>query len=142
MSTTSTFSNRVMAALAGAKIVGVTSGTEHRPTGVWVVVVKGRVFARSWSDKPTGWFRAFIGEPRGMVQIPNGPEVRVRAKRVRGERLLDAIDAAYGTIQRTRLAEMGARICGAATPSEDGRVRARLAAAPAQHWSSRHGACR
>ena len=60
MSTTSSFSNAVVAALAGAKIVGVRSGTEHRPTGVWVVVVKGRVFARSWSDKPTGWFRAFI----------------------------------------------------------------------------------
>src|SRR5687767_1427923 len=42
MSTTSTFSNGVMAALASAKIVGVRSGTEHRPTGVWVVVVKGR----------------------------------------------------------------------------------------------------
>ena len=97
MSTTSTFSNGVMAALAGAKIVGVTLGPEHRPTGVWVAVVKGRVFARSWSDKPTGWFRAFIGEPRGVGRIPNGPEVRVRAKRVRGERLLDAIDAAYRT---------------------------------------------
>jgi hypothetical protein len=101
MSTTSSFSNAVVAGLAGAKIVGVRSGTEHRPTGVWVVVVKGRVFARSWSDKPTGWFRAFIGEPRGVVQIPNGPEIRVRAKRVRGERLLDAIDATYPTKYNT-----------------------------------------
>ena len=48
-----------------------------------------------------GWFRAFIGEPRGVVQIPSGPEVRVRAKRVRGERLLDAIDAAYGKKYKT-----------------------------------------
>ena len=97
MSTTHTFSKPVIAALADARIVGVRAGTAHRFTGVWVVVVDGRVFVRSWSDKPTGWFRAFVREPRGVVQIPSGREVRVRAKRVRGERLLDAIDAAYGT---------------------------------------------
>jgi hypothetical protein len=91
------FSRQVLTALAGAKIIGVRSGTEHRFTGVWVVVVKGRVFARSWSDKPTGWFRAFAEEPRGVVHIPTRRELRVRAKRVRGERLLDAIDAAYAT---------------------------------------------
>ena len=97
MSTQHAFSKPVIAALAGAKIVGVRSGTEHRPTGVWVVVVNTRVFVRSWSDKPGGWFRAFIQEPRGVIQIPSGREIRVRGKRVRGERLLDAIDAAYDT---------------------------------------------
>lgn len=97
MSTQHAFSKPVIAALAGAKIVGVRSGTEHRPTGVWVVVVNTRVFVRSWSDKPGGWFRAFIEEPRGVIQIPSGREIRVRGKRVRGERLLDAIDAAYDT---------------------------------------------
>src|SRR5215207_8004384 len=101
MRATHVFSKPVVAALAGAKIVGVCSGTEHRPTGVWVVVVNGRVFARSWSDKPGGWFRAFLEEPRGVVQIPRGREIRIRAKRVRGERLLDAIDAAYGTKYQT-----------------------------------------
>ena len=97
MTTAHTFSKPVIAALADARIVGVRAGTAHRFTGVWVVVVDGRVFVRSWSDKPTGWFRAFVREPRGVVQIPSGREVRVRAKRVRGERLLDTIDAAYGT---------------------------------------------
>jgi hypothetical protein len=101
MRPTHVFSKPVVAALAGAKIVGVRAGTEHRPTGVWVVVVNGRVFARSWSDKPGGWFRAFLEEPRGVVQIPRGREIRIRAKRVRGERLLDAIDAAYGTKYQT-----------------------------------------
>jgi hypothetical protein len=97
MSTAHAFSKPVMAALADAKIIGVRSGTTHRLTGVWVVVVNSRVFARSWSDKPTGWFRAFMGEPSGVVQIPSGREIRVRAKKVRGDRLLDAIDAAYAT---------------------------------------------
>ena len=60
MSPTSTrFSARRIAAFADAPILGVRSGTEHRYTGVWVVVVEDRVFVRSWNDKPTGWYRAF-----------------------------------------------------------------------------------
>lgn len=96
MSATRSFSKPVVTAFDRAKIIGVRSGTEHRYTGVWVIVVGGRVFARSWSDKPTGWYRAFVDEPLGTIQIPNAREVRVRAKKVRGERLLDAIDDAYG----------------------------------------------
>jgi hypothetical protein len=90
------FSKPALAALDAAKIIGVRAGTEHRFTGVWVVAVGGRVFARSWGDKPTGWYRAFIEEPLGAIQIPGGRELRVRAKTVRGEKLLDAIDEAYG----------------------------------------------
>jgi hypothetical protein len=90
------FSKPALAALDAAKIVGVRAGTEHRFTGVWVVVVKGRVFVRSWNDKPTGWHRAFVEEPLGVVQAPNGREIRVRARKVRGDGLLDAIDEAYG----------------------------------------------
>jgi hypothetical protein len=90
------FTAPALAALNAAKILGVRAGTDHRFTGVWVVVVKGRVFARSWSDKPTGWYRAFIDEPLGAIQVPNGRELRVRAKKVRGDGLLDAIDEAYG----------------------------------------------
>jgi hypothetical protein len=96
MSPARTFSRPVITTLESARILGVRSGTEHRFTGVWVVVVNGRVFARSWTDKPTGWFRAFTAEPRGTLQIPGGREIRVRAKKTRGERLLDAIDDAYG----------------------------------------------
>jgi len=90
------FSKPVIAALEHAKILGVRSGSDHRFTGVWVVVVNGRVFARSWSDKPTGWYRAFAEEPLGAIQVPGGREIRVRAKKIRGARLLDSIDAAYG----------------------------------------------
>ena len=89
------FSRPALAALDSAKILGVRAGTEHRFTGVWVVVVDGRVFARSWSDQPDGWYRAFLLEPRGMLQLLGGRELKVRAKRVRGVRLLDAIDEAY-----------------------------------------------
>jgi hypothetical protein len=95
VSTTNPFSRPVVAALEQARILGVRSGTEHRFTAVWVVVVTGRVFARSWSDSPGGWYRAFAAEPNGALQLPGGREIRVRARKTRGERLLDAIDEAY-----------------------------------------------
>jgi hypothetical protein len=107
--TANAFSTRTIAVLEGAKILGVRSGTEHRPTGVWVVVVNGRVFARSWSDKQTGWFRAFMEEPRGAIQIPTCRQIRVRARKVRGERLLDSIDAAYAAKYDTRASQKWVR---------------------------------
>lgn len=96
MVATRRFSRPVVAGIDASKILGVRSGTEHRFIGVWVVVVQGRVFVRSWNDKPAGWYRAFLEEPLGAIQVPDGREIRVRARRVRGERLLDAIDRAYG----------------------------------------------
>ena len=58
-----------LAALARARILGVRAGAEHRYTGVWVVVVEGRVLVRSWNDKPTGWYRAFRAEARGSISF-------------------------------------------------------------------------
>jgi hypothetical protein len=75
-------------------MIGLRSGTDHRFTGVWAVVVRQRVFARSWNDKPTGWRLAFAKEPRGTFQVRDR-QVAVRARAVRGEALLDAIDRAY-----------------------------------------------
>ena len=90
------YSRPVLAALEASKILGVRAGlADHRFTGVWVVTVNGRVFVRSWNDKPTGWRKAFLEEPRGTIQIPPGREIAVRAKAVRAERLLAAIDLAY-----------------------------------------------
>lgn len=87
---------RVVAALDESKILGVRAGdAPHRFLAVWVVVVRGRVFVRPWNDKPAGWYRAFVAEKRGAIHIPDGRELRVAAKRVRGERLLDAVDHAY-----------------------------------------------
>ncbi|MFN2597082.1 MAG: DUF2255 family protein [Pyrinomonadaceae bacterium] len=77
------------------------AGGEHRYTGVWVVVVEGRVFARSWNDKPTGWFRAFKKQPVGTIQI-GAREIPVRAKPVRGARLRDAVTAAFGEKYNTK----------------------------------------
>jgi hypothetical protein len=93
--TTSRFAKPTLEALDAAKIIGVRAGSAHRFTGVWVVVAKGRVFARSWSiDKPNGWHRAFLEEPRGAITVGER-ELKVRAKPVRAAGVLDAVDAAY-----------------------------------------------
>jgi hypothetical protein len=88
------FPRTVLDAITEGKMIGIRAGTEHRFTGVWVVVVRGRVFVRSWNDKAHGWYRAFVNEPRGSMQLP-GQQIPVRARRTRGDRLLDAIDLAY-----------------------------------------------
>jgi len=97
----SDFPKKTIEELRSAKILGVRAGTEHRYTGVWVVVVDDRVFARSWSDKPTGWFRAFKHQPDGKIQVGER-EIPVRGKVVRRARLLDAITAAFAEKYNTK----------------------------------------
>ena len=88
------FSKAVVEAFREAKIIGVRAGSEHRYTGVWVIVVDDRVFTRSWSDKPTGWFRAFKKEPKGSVQVGERT-IRVQGKTVRSAKMRDAVTAAF-----------------------------------------------
>jgi hypothetical protein len=72
----------------------IRAGIEHRFIGIWAVVVESRVFVRSWSLKPRSWYRTFLDDPRGAVSVAK-KEMKVRARRVRSERLLDAVDRAY-----------------------------------------------
>ena len=89
------FSERVLAALHDGKILGIKAGRKpHRTIGIWAVVVKGRVFVRSWDAKDGGWYRTLVDEPYGVIEV-NGRKIPVGAVRTRGERLKDAIDAAY-----------------------------------------------
>ncbi len=101
MSKDATFADSVVEALRSAKIIGVRAGDEHRYTGVWVVVVDGRVFVRSWNDKPTGWFRAFRKQPSGTIQAGE-MEISVRAKPVRSARIRDAVTVAFGEKYNTK----------------------------------------
>ena len=96
-----TFADTVVEAIRNAKILGIRASTEHRYTGVWVVVVDGRVFVRSWNDKPTGWFRAFRQQPSGTMQV-GGREIPVRAKLVRSARIRAAVTAAFGEKYNTK----------------------------------------
>jgi hypothetical protein len=89
-------SRPVVAAIDAAKILGVRAGasTDHRFIGVWPVVVGDRVFARSWSLAPDGWYRTFLDDPRGAIQVGKRT-VRIRALPVKSERIRDAVEAAY-----------------------------------------------
>jgi hypothetical protein len=102
------FSGPDLGELARAKILGVRAGAEHRYTGVWVVVVEGRVFVRSWNDKPTGWYRAFQAQPLGSIRLA-GREIAVRARRLRGERLRGAVTRAYAGKYDTKASERWVR---------------------------------
>lgn len=89
------FPEDILAAIRDGKILRIRAGTEpHRFIGIWAVVVEGRVFVRSWSLKPRSWYRTFLEEPRGAVNVA-GREIPVRAVQTRSERLKDAVDRAY-----------------------------------------------
>jgi hypothetical protein len=101
MAKNETFADDVLDALRNAKILGVRSGSEHRYTGVWVVMIDNRVFVRSWYDKPTGWFRAFKKEPIGTIQAGK-LEIPVRGKPVRSVRMRNAVTVAFGEKYNTK----------------------------------------
>lgn len=88
------FDAGILAELDRAKIVGVRAGDSHRFTGVWVVVVAGRAFVRSWNDSPTGWCEAFRHEPIGALQL-GSRLIPTRAVQVRSQRTRDAVTEAY-----------------------------------------------
>jgi hypothetical protein len=95
MSTKQRFPDDIVAIIRDGKILRLRAGTQpHRFIGIWAVVVEGRVFVRSWSLKPRSWYRTFLEEPRGTIQVADR-EIAVRAVRTRSERLKDAVDRAY-----------------------------------------------
>jgi hypothetical protein len=85
----------VLAALRDGKSLAIRAGARpHRFIGIWVVVVADRVFVRSWSLKPRSWWRTFLEEPHGEIQIA-GRTIAVRAVRTRSEKVKDAVSRAY-----------------------------------------------
>jgi hypothetical protein len=91
------FPTSVTSWIEKSKILGIRAGkTPHRFTGVWPIVVDGRVFVRSWGVRPDGWYATFREVPSGLMQAGERT-VRIRAVRTRSERLKAAVDAAYAT---------------------------------------------
>jgi hypothetical protein len=90
-----TFPKNVVKEIHNSKILGLRAGsTAHRFIGIWVVVVEGRVFVRSWSLKQRSWYRTFLEDPTGRINL-NGREFAIRAIQTRSERLKDAVTEAY-----------------------------------------------
>jgi hypothetical protein len=90
------FPRSLVAAVDASKIMGVRAGvrSDHRFIGIWPVIVGGRLFGRSWSLTPGGWYRTFLEDPRGTIQVGDR-EIRIRAVPVRSERIRDAVERAY-----------------------------------------------
>jgi hypothetical protein len=104
------FPDEVVNAIRKEKIIGIRAGGEstHRVIGLWVVVVEGRVFVRSWSVKPRSWWRTFLEDPYGSMFLGE-KEIPVRAIPTRSEHLKDRVSQAYkekyntpGSIQYVR----------------------------------------
>lgn len=76
-------------------MIRVRAGTgAHRFIGIWFVIVTNRVLARSWSVKPDGWYRTFLKQPRGAIQVGK-LEIAIRAVHIRSKQQKDAVDRAY-----------------------------------------------
>ena len=89
------FEEAILACLRKEKRLGIRAGTApHRFISIWVVVVRGRVFVRSWSLKPRSWWRTFLEVPRGVIVV-GGRRMAVRAVRTKSEALKTAVDRAY-----------------------------------------------
>jgi len=90
------FPGEILAAIQKEKILGIRAGrgSTHRVIGIWMVVVEGRVFVRSWGLKPRSWWRVFLEDPYGSMFVGER-EIPVRAVRTRSERLKDLVSAAY-----------------------------------------------
>src|SRR2546421_11685452 len=86
------FPAEIVATLREGKGLRIRAGTgDHRFIGIWVVVVKDRVFVRSWSVKPDGWYQTFLAEPHGAIRVGDR-DIPVAAARTRANRLHDPTD--------------------------------------------------
>jgi hypothetical protein len=89
------FPRALVVAIHEGPILGIRAGRQpHRVIGIWAVVVEGGVFVRSWSLKPRSWWRTFLEDPHGIIEV-GGRTIRVRAVQTRSLRLKDAVDRAY-----------------------------------------------
>ena len=90
------FPENMIASVKKEKILGIRAGQDstHRIIGIWMVVVEGRIFVRSWSLKPRSWWRELREDPYGRIFLGD-LEIPIRAVQTRSERLKDLVSAAY-----------------------------------------------
>lgn len=84
----------LLTTLRVGKSLSIRAGMRHRFIGIWMVVVKDRVFVRSWSVKARSWYRTFLKDPRGFIRIGKRV-IPVQAVRTRDAGLKAAVDRAY-----------------------------------------------
>ena len=92
------FTEEILATINKDRILGIRAGSdsEHRVIGIWVVVVDGRIFVRSYTMKPGGWWRTFLEDPHGEIFVSKRKRgIKVRTMQTKSEKLKDAVSAAY-----------------------------------------------
>ena len=98
MKSNTRFTDKILAIIQKDKILGIRAGRDstHKVIGIWVVVVDGRVFVRSYSMKPRSWWRTFLEDPHGEIFIAKRKRgIKVRAVQVKSEKMKEAVSAAY-----------------------------------------------
>jgi hypothetical protein len=90
------FPDDILAQLQKDKIIGICAGSDssHKVIGIWMVVVEGRIFVRSWSMSPRSWWRTLLEDPYGIMTVGT-KEISIRAIQTRSERIKDLVSAAY-----------------------------------------------
>ena len=99
------FSDRALAEIQDNQILGIRAGqgSNHRVIGIWAVIVDGRVFVRSWSMRPSSWWRTFLADPYGQIFIARRKRgIKVRALQVKSQALMERVSAAYREKYNTR----------------------------------------
>ena len=90
-----TFTKSILNAVRKAQVIGIKAGKyPHRVIAVWAVVVKNRVYIRSWSLSNHSWYTAFRENPIGELHI-SGRKILIRPVFVRSEPLKAEVSAAY-----------------------------------------------
>lgn len=105
MTSKSRFKEDILATIHKDRILGIRAGSDsdHRIIGVWVVIVKGRIFVRSYTMKPGGWWRTFLEDPYGEIFVSKRKRgIKVRAVQTRSEKIKDLVSAAYKEKYNTR----------------------------------------
>ena len=77
---------RISTAAPGAK-------EKHRAT-IWVPVVDGQVFVRSFTGPKGKWYRNVLANPEADVEV-DGKTIHVRAIPVKDQKTIEAVSEAY-----------------------------------------------
>ena len=99
------FSEEVIATIHKEPILGIRAGSDsdHRLIGIWAVDVDGRIFVRSYTMKPGGWWRTFLEDPYGEIFVAKRKRgIKIRAVQTRSEKIKDLVSAAYKEKYNTR----------------------------------------
>lgn len=76
-------------------LVEIKGGTKrNKYLEIWMVNLKGRIFARSWGKSDNGWFSSLIEEGRGEIRYFN-KVIKIEAKKNNDSKINKLVDHAY-----------------------------------------------